>query len=117
MRGLNKVTLISNLGADPDYQQLDGSIAVAKFSLATTEIYKDRSGLSQSNTDWHTVVLWHNLAEIAHKYLQKGSLVYIEGKLKTRHYDDKEGNHRYVTEVVAEQLIMLDKKTDSQANE
>jgi single-strand DNA-binding protein len=114
MRTLNKVTLIGNLGAAPDFQQLDGNIPVAKCSLATTEIFKDRNGQTQSQTDWHTVVLWRSLAELAHKYLQKGSLVYVEGKLKTRHYDDMEGNRRYVTEVVAEQLIMLDKKTGSQ---
>lgn len=112
MRGLNKVTLIGNLGAEPAYQQLESNVAVAKFSLATTELYKDRNGQTQSNTDWHTIVLWRSLAELAHKYLQKGSLVYVEGKLKTRHYDDHEGNRRYVTEVVAEQLIMLDKKID-----
>lgn len=117
MRGLNKVTLIGNLGADPDYQQLEGNVAVAKFSLATTESFKDRNGQAQSNTDWHTVVLWRSLAELAHKYLQKGSLVYVEGKLKTRNYDDREGNRRYVTEVVAEQLIMLDKKAETVDNE
>jgi single-strand DNA-binding protein len=117
MRSLNKVTLIGNLGADPDYQQLEGNVAVAKFSLATTETFKDRNGQTQSSTDWHTVVLWRSLAELAHKYLQKGSLVYIEGKLKTRSYDDREGNKRYVTEVVGEQLIMLDKKTDNAPND
>ncbi|MBN8824966.1 MULTISPECIES: single-stranded DNA-binding protein [unclassified Spirosoma] len=117
MRGLNKVSLIGNLGADPDYQQLDGNIAVAKLTLATTEAYKDRNGQPQYNTEWHTVVLWRSLADLAHKYLQKGSLVYIEGKLKTRHYDDKDGNRRYVTEIVAEQLIMLDRKVDTGASE
>lgn len=111
MRGLNKVTLIGNLGGQPEFQQLEGNVAVAKFSLATTEAFKDKNGQTQSTTDWHTIVLWRSLAELAHKYLQKGSLVYIEGKLKTRTYDDKDGNKRYVTEVVAEQLIMLDKKT------
>ncbi|TAE30001.1 MAG: single-stranded DNA-binding protein [Cytophagales bacterium] len=115
MRSLNKVTLIGNLGADPDFQQLDGNVAVAKFSLATTESFKDKNGQTQSNTDWHTVVLWRNLAELAHKYLQKGSLVYVEGKLKTRSYDDREGNKRYVTEVVGEQLIMLDKRSETNA--
>lgn len=116
MRSLNKVTLIGNLGKDPEFQQLeDGNVAVAKFSLATTETFKDRNGQTQSSTDWHTVVLWRSLAELAHKYLQKGSLVYIEGKLKTRSYDDREGNKRYVTEVVAEQLIMLDKRPENYA--
>ncbi len=122
MRGLNKVTLIGNLGKDPDFQQLEagppgGNVAVAKFSLATTESFKDKNGQTHTTTDWHTVVLWRNLAELANKYLQKGSLVYIEGKLKTRQYDDKEGNRRYVTEIVAEQLIMLDRKTDGSIDE
>lgn len=111
MRGLNKVTLIGNLGNDPEFQQLEGNTSVAKFSLATTEIYKDKHGQTHTTTDWHTVVLWRSLADLAHKYLQKGSLVYAEGRLKTRSYDDKEGIKRYVTEVVADQIIMLDKKT------
>lgn len=113
MRGLNKVTLIGNLGKDPDVQTLDGNVSVAKFSLATTESFKDKNGQTHTDTEWHTVVLWRSLAELARNYLQKGSLVYVEGKLKTRSYDDRDGNKRHVTEVVAEQLIMLDKKTDS----
>ena len=84
MRGVNRVMLIGNLGKDPDMQFLEGNIAVAKFSLATTETYKDRSGKLISQTEWHTVVLWRGLAELAQKYLHKGSLVYIEGSLKTR---------------------------------
>ena len=113
MRGLNKVSLIGNLGNDPDYQILDNNVSVAKFSLATTEIFKDKNGQSHSQTEWHSIVLWRSLAELAAKYLQKGSLVYIEGKLKTRSYDDREGNKRYVTEIIADQLIMLDKRTDT----
>ena len=113
MRGLNKVTLIGNLGAEPDYQQLEGNISVAKFSLATTESFKDKTGKAHTTTDWHTVVLWRSLADLARNYLQKGSLVYVEGKLKTRSYDDRDGNKRYVTEIVAEQLIMLDRKADN----
>lgn len=112
MRGLNKVTLIGNLGNDPDCQVLEGNISVAKFSLATTESYKDKNGQNQSNTDWHNVVLWRGLADLAKNYLHKGSLVYVEGKLKTRSFEDKEGNKRYVTEIVAEQLLLLDKKVD-----
>lgn len=112
MRGLNKVTLIGNLGKDPELQMLEGNVSVAKFSLATTESFKDKNGQTHTQTDWHTVVLWRSLAELAAKYLQKGSLVYIEGKLKTRSYDDKDGNRRYVSEVIAEQIIMLDKRTD-----
>jgi len=112
MKGLNKVTLIGNLGNDPNVQTLEGNIKVAKFSLATTENYKDSNGQNQSSTDWHNIVMWRGLAELAEKYLHKGSLVYIEGKIKSRSYDDKDGQKKYVTEIVAEELILLDKKTD-----
>lgn len=105
--------LIGNLGKDPDVQFLDGNIAVAKFPLATTETFKDRSGKLVSQTEWHTVVLWRGLAELAQKYLHKGSLVYIEGRLRTRSWEDKEGNRKFATEVVGDNLIMLDKRTDS----
>lgn len=112
MRGVNRVMLIGNLGKDPDVQYLEGNIAVAKFSLATTETYKDRAGKLISQTEWHTVVLWRGLAELAQKYLHKGSLVYIEGRLRTRSWEDKEGNKKFATEVVGDNLIMLDKRTD-----
>jgi len=115
MRGVNRVMLIGNLGKDPDMQFLEGNIAVAKFSLATTETYKDRSGKLISQTEWHTVVLWRGLAELAQKYLHKGSLVYIEGRLKTRSWEDKEGNKKFATEIVGDNLIMLDKRTDLSA--
>ena len=104
--------LIGNLGKDPDVQYLEGNIAVAKFSLATTETYKDRAGKLISQTEWHTVVLWRGLAELAQKYLHKGSLVYIEGRLRTRSWEDKEGNKKFATEVVGDNLIMLDKRSD-----
>jgi single-strand DNA-binding protein len=112
MRGVNRVILIGNLGKDPDLQFLEGNIGVAKFSLATTETYKDRNGKLISQTEWHTVVLWRGLADLAQKYLHKGSLVYIEGRLKTRSWEDKDGNKKFATEVVGDNLIMLDKKTD-----
>ena len=112
MRGVNRVMLIGNLGKDPDVQFLEGNIAVAKFSLATTETYKDRTGKLISQTEWHTVVLWRGLAELAQKYLHKGSLVYIEGRLRTRSWEDKEGNKKVATEVVGDNLIMLDKRND-----
>jgi single-strand DNA-binding protein len=112
MRGVNRVILIGNLGKDPDVQYLEGNIGVAKFSLATTETYKDRSGKLVSQTEWHTVVLWRGLADLAQKYLHKGSLVYIEGRLKTRSWEDKEGNKKFATEVVGDNLIMLDKRGD-----
>jgi single-strand DNA-binding protein len=112
MRGVNRVMLIGNLGKDPDIQYLDGNIGVAKFSLATTETFKDRSGKLISQTEWHTVVLWRGLADLAGKYLHKGSLVYIEGRLRTRSWEDKEGNKKFATEVVGDNLIMLDKRTE-----
>jgi single-strand DNA-binding protein len=113
MRGVNRVMLIGNLGKDPDVQYLEGNIGVAKFSLATTETFKDRTGKLISQTEWHTVVLWRGLAELAQKYLHKGSLVYIEGRLRTRSWEDKEGNKKFATEIVGDNLIMLDKKMDS----
>src|SRR5215212_2840501 len=113
MRGVNRVILIGNLGKDPDVQYLEGNIGVAKFSLATTETHKDRGGKLVSQAEWHTVVLWRGLAELAEKYLHKGSLVYIEGRLRTRSWDDKEGNRKFATEVVGDNLIMLDKRTDA----
>jgi single-strand DNA-binding protein len=113
MRGVNRVMLIGNLGKDPDVQVLEGNIAVAKFPLATTETFKDRGGKLVSQTEWHTVVLWRGLADLAQKYLHKGSLVYIEGRLRTRNWDDKEGHRKFATEVVGDNLIMLDKRTDS----
>jgi single-strand DNA-binding protein len=112
MRGVNRAMLIGNLGKDPDVQYLEGNIAVAKFSLATTETFKDRAGKLISQTEWHTVVLWRGLAELAQKYLRKGSLVYIEGRLRTRSWEDKEGNKKFATEIVGDNLIMLDKRSE-----
>lgn len=113
MRGVNKVILIGNLGRDPEMQFLEGNIPVAKFPLATTEAFKDKSGKALTHTEWHSVVLWRGLAELAQKYLHKGSLVYIEGKLKTRYWEDREHNKKSQTEIIADNLIMLDKKGES----
>ncbi len=110
MKGLNKVSLIGNLGDEVDFRLLEGNIAVAKFSLATNEMYRDKTGKMLTETDWHQIVLWRNLAEIAKNHLKKGSLVYLEGKLKNRSFEDKNGNKRYVTEIIVEELILLDKK-------
>ena len=115
MRGVNRVMLIGNLGKEPDVQYLEGNIAVAKFPLATTETYKDRAGKLISQTEWHTVVLWRGLAELAQKYLHKGSLIYVEGRLRTRSWDDREGNKKFATEIVGDNLIMLDKRTEGGA--
>lgn len=112
MKGLNKVTLIGHLGKEPEVQTLEGGVALAKFSLATTESYRDSKGELHTETEWHSIVLWRNLAELAGKYLRKGSHIYLEGKLKNRSYEDKDGNKKYVTEIIAESLIMLDKASD-----
>lgn len=112
MRGVNKVTLVGNLGRDPDIQYIEGEIPVAKFPLATTEMRKERNGNVISETEWHTVVLWRGLAELASKYLHKGSLVYIEGRLRTRSWEDKDKNRRFQTEIVGENLVMLEKRRD-----
>lgn len=112
MRGVNKVMLIGNLGKDPEFQMLEGGIPVAKFPLATTEAYKDKTGKTQSQTEWHTVVYWRGLAELAQKYLHKGSLIYVEGRLRTRSWEDKDGVKKFATEVVGDNLIMLEKRSD-----
>jgi single-strand DNA-binding protein len=112
MRGVNRVVLIGNLGKDPEIQYLEGNIPVAKFLLATTETYKDRTGKLMSQTEWHNVVLWRGLAELAQKYLHKSSLVYVEGRLKTRYWEDRDHNKKMATEIIADNLIMLDKRTD-----
>jgi len=102
------------LGKDPEIKYTNDNVPVAKFSLATTEIYKDKSGQKQENTEWHNIVCWRSLAEIAEKYLTKGKQVYIEGKIKSRSWDDKDGVKRYITEIVADNFIMLDKRESSE---
>ncbi len=107
MAGVNKVILVGNLGKDPEVRYLDNGVAVANFSLATTETYKNKEGTRVSQTEWHNIVLWRGLAEIAEKYLKKGSAVYIEGKIKNRKWEDKEGNTRYNTEILGDNMTML----------
>jgi len=114
MAGINKVILIGNLGKDPEVKYLDSGIAVANFSLATTENYRNKDGEKVSQTEWHNIVLWRGLAEIAEKWLKKGSSVYIEGKIRTRRWEDKEGNTRYTTEVLGENMTMLGKRDDNE---
>jgi single-strand DNA-binding protein len=108
--GINKAILIGNLGKDPEVKHLDGGLAVARFSLATNEVYRNKQGNRVSSTEWHNIVVWRNLANIAEKYLHKGSSVYLEGKIKTRSYKDKNGNDRYITEIVGNNIQMLDSK-------
>lgn len=109
MRGLNKVTLIGNLGKDPEVTKLPKGGQVAKFAMATNESYRDKDGKMHTITDWHQVVAWQQLAEVAEKYLRKGGHLYLEGRLKNRSYEDKEGKTCYVTEIVAESFLLLDK--------
>ena len=107
MAGVNKVILVGNLGKDPEVKYLDSGVAVANFSLATTENYKNKEGDRVSQTEWHNVVLWRGLAEVAEKYLKKGSSVYIEGRIRTRKWEDKDGNNRYNTEILGDSMTML----------
>ena len=107
---VNKVTLIGNLGADPEIRRLENGVAVAKLRLATNENYRDKNGEWQTQTEWHSVVVWRWLAERAEQYLKKGSLVYIEGKLTSRKYQDKDGNEKYITEVVGNTMRSLERR-------
>jgi len=107
MAGVNKVILIGNLGRDPEVKYLDSGVAVANFSLATSESYKNKEGDRVNQTEWHNIVLWRGLAEIAEKYLKKGDSVYIEGKIKNRKWEDKEGVTRYTTEILCDNMTML----------
>jgi single-strand DNA-binding protein len=111
MSGVNKVILIGRLGKDPEVRNLDNGAVVANFSIATSESYKDRTtGEKKEITEWHNIVLWRGLAEIAQKFLRKGDMVYIEGKLRTRSWE-KEGVTRYTTEIVADNMNMLSPKS------
>jgi len=103
----NKVQLIGHLGKDPEILTLESGKKLAKFSLATNEVYKNAEGEKVTQTDWHNLIAWNKTAEIIEKYVTKGKEVAIEGKLTTRNYDDKDGNKRYVTEVVVNELLML----------
>lgn len=107
MRGVNKVILIGNLGRDPEIRYTRDGTAVANLNLATSDSWNDAQGQRQERTEWHRVVAWGKLAEIAKEYLGKGRQVYIEGRLQTRSWEDKEGNKKYTTEVKADQMVML----------
>ena len=113
---INKVILIGNLGKDPEVRHLENGASVANLPIATSETYKDRkTGEKVTQTEWHTIVLWRGLADIAEKYLHKGDKIYIEGKLRTRSWQDQDGNNRYTTEVVADNLTMLGKMNENSA--
>ena len=118
-RGINKVIIVGNLGADPDSRAMPSGNAVTNISVATSESWNDRdTGEKQEKTEWHRVVFFNRLAEIAAQYLKKGSQVYVEGKLQTRKYEDKEGNERWTTEIVANQMQMLgDRMSNDMSND
>ena len=116
MAGINKVILVGHLGRDPEMRYTQSEVAVCSFSLATSETYRDRnSGEKVTQTEWHNIILWRGLAETAGKYLRKGSQVYIEGKLRTRKWEDQNSATRYTTEVVGDTMQMLDKRDSSSA--
>lgn len=110
MAGVNKVILIGNLGKDPELKYLDGNIAKVNFSLATSEWHKDKQGNKVEQTEWHQIVLWRSMAESAEKLLKKGMQVYVEGKLQTRQWIDKDGIKRNITEIVGESFKLLQKR-------
>jgi single-strand DNA-binding protein len=111
---VNKVILVGNVGKDPEVRYLEGNVAVAKFPLATSETYRNKEGERVTQTEWHNVVLWRGLAKVAEDYVKKGQALYIEGKIRSRKYDDKEGNTRYITEIVADNMQMLGRKAGSE---
>ena len=107
MAGINKVILVGNTGKDPEVRHLESGVTVASFSLATSETYKNKSGDKVTNTEWHNIVVWRGLADIAEKYIKKGTQLYVEGKIRTRSWDDKDGNKRYTTEIIADNIQLL----------
>ena len=114
---VNKVILIGNLGKDPEVKRFENGAVIASFSIATSESYVDKqSGEKKEITDWHDVVLWRGLAEVAEKYLHKGTKIYVEGKLKKRSWQDKEGNTRYSTEVVGDEMTILSRQENKENN-
>ncbi|TGE05242.1 single-stranded DNA-binding protein [Hymenobacter fodinae] len=107
MASVNKVILIGHLGKDPEVRHLEGGNSVANFTMATNEYYKDKQGNRVERTEWHNIAAWRNLAELAEKYLCKGHQVYVEGRIRTRQYQDKDNQTRYITEIIAEEITML----------
>ena len=110
---VNKVILIGRLGKDPEVRKINNNATVCNFPLATREVFKNTDGTYNETTEWHNIVMWRGVAERAERILKKGANIYIEGKLKTRSWEDKEGNKRYTTEIVVENFQLLDKRTDS----
>jgi single-strand DNA-binding protein len=112
MAGINKVILVGHLGRDPEVRTIESGAKVARFSLATTETFKDKNGERKDQTEWHNVICWRGLADVAQQYLSKGKQIYVEGRLRTRSWDDSSGAKRYTTEVYADNFIMLGARAD-----
>lgn len=115
MAGINKAILVGRLGKDPEIRYTPSGTAIANFTMATSENYKDKDGQKQERTEWHRIVAFGKLAEICGEYLAKGKQVYIEGRIQTRSWDDKDGNKKYMTEIVANTMQMLGKPEDTSA--
>ncbi len=106
-RGMTRLIAVGNLGKDPEVRHLEGGVSVARFTLATNDYYKDKSGTRIERAEWHNITAWRGMAEMAEKHLKKGQQVYVEGKLRTRQYQDKDQQTRYITEIVADEITML----------
>lgn len=113
---LNKVLLIGNVGKDPEIRHLQGGASVATITLATSERYKDRNGESRELTEWHTIIAWRQLADLAENYIRKGSQIFVEGRIRSRSWDDQNGQKRYVTEIQADSIQLLGKRGDGAAS-
>ncbi len=113
---LNKVMLIGNVGKDPEVRHLESGVSVTTLTLATTERYKDRNGEMKEQTEWHNVVLWRGLADIAERFVRKGSQIYIEGKIRSRSWEDQSGQKKYTTEIVADAMQLLGRKSETAAS-
>lgn len=116
MAGINKVILVGNLGKDPEVRAISTDRKVANFSLATTESYKNKSGERVDQTEWHNVVFYGPIADVIERYLRKGSQIYVEGKIRTRSYDDKDGVKKYITEIIGDTMTMLGTKGSSDSS-
>ena len=113
MAGINRVILVGNLGKDPEIKNLESGVKLAKFSLATTETFRDRDGNRTEHTEWHNIVLWRGLADIAEKYLNKGKSIYLEGRIRTRKWEDQDGVTKYMTEIQGDSMTMLGGRRDT----
>ncbi|MFP4288107.1 MAG: single-stranded DNA-binding protein [Bacteroidales bacterium] len=117
MAGVNKVILVGNLGKDPDIRNLESGSKVANFSLATTEFFKGKDGNRAEQTEWHNISLWNQLADLSEKYLKKGDKIYLEGRIRTRSYEDKDGVKKYITEIIGNQMTFLGSPKGSDSNQ